>query len=172
MPTLSLRALVILICSALSLLVLGLPVLHAATVTQLQDVSEVTRHSIITTIAGNGVAGGSGDDGPATQATLNTPASLAIDTAGNVFVADAFNHRIRKISPRGDITILVGTGEAGADGDGGPAADARLRLPLGVAVDSAGTLYIADTYNHRIRKVTSEGIISTIAGTGSFRLQR
>ncbi len=166
MPTLSLRALVILICSALSLLVLGLPVLHAASLAQVQDVSEVTRHSIITTIAGNGVAGGSGDDGPATQATLNTPASLAIDTAGNVFVADAFNHRIRKISPSGDVTTLVGTGEAGADGDGGTAADARLRLPLGVAVDSAGTLYIADTYNHRIRKVTSEGIISTIAGTG------
>ena len=166
MPALSLRALVALFCSVLSLLVLGLPVLHAATVTQLQDVSEVTRHSIITTIAGNGVAGGSGDDGPATQATLNTPASLAIDTAGNVFVADAFNHRIRKISPSGDVTTLVGTGEAGADGDGGPAADARLRLPLGVAVDSAGTLYIADTYNHRIRKVTSDGIISTVAGTG------
>ncbi|MCY4437437.1 MAG: NHL repeat-containing protein [Chloroflexi bacterium] len=165
-PAPSLRALVILLCFALTLLLPGLPALHAAGLAQVQDDSEVTRHSIITTIAGNGVAGGSGDNGPATRATLNTPASLAIDAAGNVFVADAFNHRIRKISPSGDITTLVGTGEAGADGDGGPAADARLRLPLGVAVDSAGTLYIADTYNHRIRKVTSEGIISTIAGTG------
>ena len=165
-PAPSLRALVILLCFALTLLLPGLPALHAAGLAQVQDASEVTRHSIITTIAGNGVAGGSGDNGPATRATLNTPASLAIDAAGNVFVADAFNHRIRKISPSGDITTLVGTGEAGADGDGGPAADARLRLPLGVAVDSAGTLYIADTYNHRIRKVTAEGIISTIAGTG------
>ena len=165
-PTPSLRAVLILFSSALFLLLSGFPMLQAAGISQVEHASEVTRHSIITTLAGNGVAGGSGDGGPAKQATLNTPASLAIDTAGNVFVADAFNHRIRKISPSGDISTLVGTGEAGADGDGGPAADARLRLPMGVAVDSEGSVYIADTYNHRIRKVTPEGIISTIAGAG------
>ena len=163
---LSLRALVAPFCFALALLVLGLPVIHAAAVTQIQSASEITRQSIITTIAGNGIASGSGDGGLATQATLNTPASIAIDATGNVYVADAFNHRVRRITPDGVITAFAGTGQAGFDGDGAHAIDAQLRSPLGVAVDNSGTLYIADTYNHRIRKVTSDGIISTIAGTG------
>ena len=162
----ALRALVALCCAALTLLVLGLPALQAAAVTQMQSASEVTRHSIITTIAGNGIASASGDGGLAVEATLNTPASIAIDAAGNVYVADAFNHRIRRIAPDGVITTLAGTGEAGAEGDGGPARNAQLRVPMGVAVDGAGALYIADTYNHRIRRVTPDGIISTIAGTG------
>ena len=76
------------------------------------------------------------------EATLNTPAGIAIDAAGNVYIADAFNHRIRQIAPDGVITTLAGTGEAGADGDGGQASDARLRTPLGVALDADGTLIL------------------------------
>ena len=162
----SLRALVTLSCLALAVLCAGLPTLRASAALQMQSASEVTRHSTITTIGGNGIASGSGDGGPATQATLNTPASIAIDTSGNVYVADAFNHRVRKIAPDGVITAFAGTGQAGADGDGAQARDAQLRSPLGVAVDEAGNLYIADTYNHRIRKVSTDGTISTIAGTG------
>ncbi len=162
-----LRSLATVSCLALALLSIGLPTLHAAAAQQAHSASEVTRHSIITTIGGNGIASGSGDGGPATQATLNTPASIAIDTSGNVYVADAFNHRVRKIAPDGVITAFAGTGQAGADGDGAQARDAQLRSPLGVAVDGAGNLYIADTYNHRIRKVSTDGIISTIAGTGN-----
>lgn len=162
-----LRALAVLISFALTVLIPGSHIAHAAAVTQEQSASEITRDSTITTIVGNGIASGSGDGGPATQATLNTPASIAIDAAGNVYVADAFNHRVRRVTPDGTITALVGTGQAGFDGDGAQAIDAQLRTPLGVAVDSAGSLYIADTYNHRIRKVAQGGIISTIAGTGA-----
>ena len=165
-PAPSLRALAVTLCSALALLVLGLPIVHASAVKQTPSASEITRFSIITTLAGNGIASGSGDGGPATQATLNTPASVAIDTSGNVYVADAFNHRVRRVAPDGVITAYAGTGQAGFDGDGAQAVDAQLRSPLGVAVDGAGNLYIADTYNHRIRKVTADGIVSTIAGTG------
>ena len=130
----------------------GLPALQASSHLLPQHESVVTRFSLITTIAGNGIASSSGDGSQAVEATLNTPAGLAIDTAGNVYIADAFNHKIRQIAPDGVITTLAGTGEAGAEGDGGQASDARLRTPLGVALDSDGTLYIADTYNHRIRK--------------------
>ena len=167
-----LRALTAPLYAALALLILALPgpqsvaAAQAQPVAQAQHESEVTRSSIITTIAGNGIAGGSGEGAPALEATLNAPASLAIDTAGNVYVADAFNHRIRRVAPDGVITTVAGTGEAGADGDGGQARDARLRRPLGVAVDAAGALYVADTYNHRIRKVTAAGVITTVAGTG------
>ncbi len=167
-----LRALTAPLYAAVALLVLALPgpqsvaAVQAQPVAQAQHESEVTRSSIITTIAGNGIAGGSGEGVPALEATLNTPASLAIDTAGNVYVADAFNHRVRRVAPDGVITTVAGTGEAGADGDGGQARDARLRRPLGVAVDAAGALYVADTYNHRIRKVTAAGVITTVAGTG------
>ena len=145
---------------------IGLPALQAAAVQQPLHESVVTRFSLITTIAGNGIASSSGDGSQAVEATLNTPAGLAIDTAGNVYIADAFNHKIRQIAPDGTISTFAGTGEAGAEGDGGQARDARLRTPLGVALDSDGTLYIADTYNHRIRKVTIDGTISTIAGSG------
>ena len=148
------------------MLLVGAPALRAVESQQYLYESEVTRHSTITTIAGNGIASGSGDDGPATEATLNTPAALAVDPMGIVYVADAFNHRIRRIAPDGAITTIAGTGEAGVTGDGGVAVDARLRSPLGIAIDGEGSIYIADTYNHRIRKVTPDGVISTIAGTG------
>lgn len=144
----------------------AMPVAQAAPSPQFPQTSEVTRFSTITTIAGNGIASGSGDGGPALDATLHTPADMAVDSSGNVYVADAFNHRIRRIAADGAITTVAGTGEVGDDGDGGPAGDARLRTPLSVALGADGTLYIADTYNHRIRMVSTEGIISTIAGTG------
>ena len=169
---LRLRALTAPLYAALALLILALSgpqtvaAAQAQPVAQAQHESEVTRSSIITTIAGNGIAGGSGEGVPALEATLNAPASLAIDIAGNVYVADAFNHRIRRVAPDGVITTVAGTGEAGSDGDGGQARDARLRRPLGVAVDAAGALYVADTYNHRIRKVTAAGVITTVAGMG------
>jgi trimeric autotransporter adhesin len=120
----------------------------------------------ITTVAGNGTAGFSGDGGPATSAQLVFPQSVAVDSAGNLYIADYTNHRIRKVS-NGVITTIAGNGTPGFSGDNGPATSAQLNLPRGVAVDSAGNLYIADTNNSRIRKV-SNGLITTVAGNGTF----
>jgi len=123
---------------------------------------------IITTIAGNGTFAYSGDGGPATSASLNFPVGLAFDGAGNLYIADAGNNRIRRVAAgTGVITTVVGNGAYGYFGDGGPAINSRLANPLDVQLDSAGNLYIADWNNNRIRKVTaSNGIISTIAGNG------
>jgi hypothetical protein len=121
-------------------------------------------NSTITTIAGTGIAGFGGDGGLATSAYLDTPTGVAVDSSGNVYIADAHNQRIREVRG-GTITTIAGTGAAGYSGDGGRATSAQLALPSGVAVDSSGTLYIADTNNQRIRKV-SGGTITTIAGTG------
>ncbi len=118
----------------------------------------------ITTVAGNGQQGFTGDGGPATSAALNQPSAVALDAADNLYIADSSNHRIRKVS-NGTITTLAGNGTAGFSGDSGAATSAALNFPQGVAVDAAGDVYIADTKNHRIRKVTS-GTISTIAGNG------
>lgn len=136
-----------------------------------RDIRKVTADGIITTIAGNGAAGYSGDGGPATEAALNEPRCVAVDAVGNVYVADTVNHRIRKVSPDGIITTAVGSGSTGYgyggfSGDGGPATDARLNLPAGVAIDGFGNLYIADSSNHRVRAVGADGIITTIAGSG------
>ncbi len=95
-------------------------------------------------MAGNGTAGFSGDNGPATSAELNVPAGVAVDSAGNLYIADYGNNRIRKVS-NGVITTVAGNGTAGFSGDNGPATSAELNMPGGVAVDSAGNLYIADT---------------------------
>ncbi len=118
----------------------------------------------IATIAGNGVYRYSGDGGPAVNAALNQPDGVAPDSAGNLFIADYENNRIRKVSG-GTITTVAGIGAMGFSGDGGPAASALLYIPKGVATDSAGNLYIADTGNLRIRKVTG-GTITTVAGGG------
>jgi uncharacterized protein (TIGR03437 family) len=119
---------------------------------------------IITTIAGNGDAGFSGDGGPATSAMLNLPGGTAIDSVGNLYIADGFNGRVREVSG-GRITTVAGNGGFGFSGDGGPATSATLYLPGDVAVDSFGNLYIADYDNQRIRKV-SAGTITTVAGNG------
>jgi trimeric autotransporter adhesin len=121
----------------------------------------------ILTVAGNGEAAFSGDGGPATLARLTVPAQLAVGPAGDLFIADAFNHVIRKVSLEGVITTVAGTGQPGFSGDGGPAAQARLNVPVGVAVDAAGNLFIADLLNQRIRKVNTTGIITTLAGGGT-----
>jgi len=129
-------------------------------------VYRVAVNGTLTVIAGTGIAGFSGDGGPATSAQLSDPRHLAVDRAGNLFIADQFNHRIRKVTPEGVISTVVGRGDPGFSGDGGPAAAARLGYPAAVAVDRTGNLFIADTGNHRIRVVTPEGVINTLAGTG------
>jgi sugar lactone lactonase YvrE len=120
----------------------------------------------ITTLAGTGKAGYDGDGGPAVAAKLNHPTSVDVDRAGNVFIADSANHRIRKVAPDGTIATFAGTGQSGFSGDGGPAAAAQLSGPYGVRVDGRGNVYIADSRNRRVRKVTPDGIITTVAGDG------
>jgi trimeric autotransporter adhesin len=125
---------------------------------------------VITTVAGNGGKVSSGDGGKATSARLNDPQSVAVDALGNIYIVDEFSHRIRMISGiNGLITTVAGTGEVGYSGDGGQAMSARLNFPKGVAVDASGNIYIVDTANHCIRKVTkSTGVITTVAGGGDY----
>ncbi len=122
----------------------------------------------ITTYAGTGTPGYGGDDGPATAARLYLPMEIAADAAGNLYIADYGNHRIRKVAAAtGIISTAAGTGEAGFSGDGGPAAEAQLDNPTGVAADAAGNLFIVDRENQRLRRVdAATGIITTVAGTG------
>jgi YD repeat-containing protein len=122
--------------------------------------------NIITTVAGNGSEGYSGDGGPATEANLCYPYDIAVDAAGNIFIADLWNHCIRKVDASGVITTVAGTGTSGYSGDGALATEAQLYYPNGIAVDAAGNIFIADYYNSRIRKVDASGIITTMAGTG------
>ncbi len=129
-------------------------------------VRKVDTNGIITTAAGNGIEGYSGDGGPATQAQLGYPPGVAVDTQGNLYIADDYNHRIRKVDTNGIISTFAGNGIGGFGGDGGPATQAQLLWPSGVAVDTLGNLYIADTYNNRIRKVDKNGTITTVAGNG------
>jgi uncharacterized protein (TIGR03437 family) len=121
---------------------------------------------IVYTLAGTGVAGYSGDGGPATAAQVNFPIGMCLDSAGNLYFADYRNHRVRKVTPAGVITTVAGTGVAGFSGDGGPATSAQLDYPYGVTVDSAGNVYIADSDNNRVRRVSPAGIVTTVAGTG------
>src|SRR5437667_4716858 len=111
----------------------------------------------IVTVAGTGAAGYAGDNGPATQALLNGPFGLALDAAGNLYIADTYNFRVRKLSPEGTITTVAGTGQAGFSGDSGKATDAQVKFLGSVVVDAAGSLFIADFYNHRVRKVSPDG---------------
>jgi trimeric autotransporter adhesin len=122
---------------------------------------------VSTVIAGTGVLGFSGDTGPAVSARLNTPRGVAVDAAGNVYIADTSNHRIRKIDTSGTITTIAGTGTGTFGGDNAAATAARVNSPQGVAVDSAGNVFIADTSNNRIRKIDTGGNISTVAGNGT-----
>jgi sugar lactone lactonase YvrE len=123
----------------------------------------------ITTVAGNGIAGFSGDGGSATSASLNYPDGVAVDASDNVYIGDARNNRIRKVDVKTTvITTVAGTGIAGYSGDGGLATNAKLNFPSRPAIDSNGNMYIADVNNHRIRRVdATTGMIVTIAGTGT-----
>lgn len=128
----------------------------------------VNPEGIITTVAGTGSAGFSGDGGLAVNAQLNGPWDIALDMAGNLYFADSENNRIRRISPNGIITTIAGTGEAGFSGDGGFAIDAKLDFPTGLAVSNDGSIYIASYKNNRIRRISPDGIITTVAGTGNL----
>ena len=129
--------------------------------------SGMSRGGTITTIAGTGIRGFSGDGGQATSAQLAGPDAVAVDGSGNVYIADRENHRVRRVSSGGTITTIAGTGQSGFSGDGGPAASAQLDLPSGVALDGQGNIYIADLGNDRIRKMRPGGTITTFAGGGT-----
>src|SRR5580704_12248075 len=122
--------------------------------------------NIISTAVGTGEKGFAGDGGPAAHALLNGPFDVCFDRAGNLFFSDTFNNRIRRVDARGIIATIAGNGDKGYSGDGGPATDAALNEPYGIVVDRAGTLYVADRLNRRVRRIdAATGIISTIAGT-------
>jgi len=133
---------------------------------QLNDTNFFT-NGIITTVAGNGTSGSSGDGGPATSAQLNNPVGIAADQMGNFFIADTITHRIRKVDANGIITTVAGNGSGSFSGDGAAATNASLNQPYAVALDGFGDLFIADTGNNRIRKVDTNGIITTVAGGGT-----
>src|SRR5262249_50275754 len=124
-------------------------------------IRQINPSGIITSVAGR-----TDDGGPASSAQLNYPNVVAADSAGNLFIADTDSNRVRKVSTAGIITTVVGNGTVGFSGDGGPASVAKLNYPAGIATDTNGNLYIADTRNNRIRKVTPRGVITTIAGNG------
>jgi uncharacterized protein (TIGR03437 family) len=128
-------------------------------------VEKIDTGGIITAFAGTGKPSANlGDGGPANKASLNTPVGLDIDSAGNIYIADLANNRIRKVDTAGIITTVAGSNAMGFGGDGGKATDAMLNNPHGVAVDKAGNIYIADTNNFVVRKVNASGIITTLAG--------
>ena len=129
-------------------------------------VRKIDTAGMISTLAGTGERGYGGDDGPAVEARLSFPAGVAVDAEGNVYVADSWNHRVRRIDPGGLITTLAGRGYRGYIGNGGPAAQAALANPTGLSVDSQGNVYVADTWNHRVRRIDGSGVISTFAGSG------
>ncbi|MBI4384304.1 MAG: SMP-30/gluconolactonase/LRE family protein [Nitrospinae bacterium] len=126
------------------------------------------REGIITTVAGNGTAGWGGDDGPATAASLNFPSAVALDRAGDLYISDRSNNRIRKVDKKGVIATVAGRGLPEYGGDFGPAADAFLKYPFGIVFDKADNLYIADRGNNRVRKVDARGVITTVAGDGMY----
>lgn len=130
-------------------------------------IRKIDTSGMITTIAGTGFAGVLGDGGPAVSAQVNEPEDVAVDSHGNLYIADYGNSKIRKIDASGTITTIAGTGSIGYGGDGGPATSAVLNLPTGVAVDTVGNVYIADYQNSRIRKIDTSGVITTLAGTGT-----
>lgn len=132
-----------------------------------QRVRKIDSAGTITTIAGNGTAGFSGDGGQAVDAQLNDPVSLALDPAGNVYIADNLNHRVRKVTPDGKITTIAGIGRGFYFGDNGPATKDDMRYPRGLVIGGDGSLYIAEGGGDRIRRVDPAGIITTVAGDGA-----
>ncbi|MET7391854.1 NHL repeat-containing protein, partial [Streptomyces sp. NPDC005534] len=150
-----------------------LPTLRAAQLAEVSRICPVLAPAVtaqlrrrLTTVAGTGEEGFNGDGQPATAAQLFYPRGVAADVHGNLYIADSQSERVRKVDAEGTITTVAGTGERGFNGDDRPATTAQLDRPSGVAVDVHGTLYIADTYGHRVRKVDAEGTITTVAGTG------
>jgi sugar lactone lactonase YvrE len=140
-----------------------------------KDSGIITTHatqagSIISTIAGNGTAGFTGDGGNANNSELNKPKAIAIDTFGNIYITDYVNERIRKISPSGIISTFAGTGIAGYSGDGGSAVNCQINGANGITTDISGNVYFADEGNKVIRKINLSGIITTIAGGGTSGL--
>lgn len=131
-------------------------------------IRKVNASGIITTVAGNGTAGFSGDGGSASSAKLSNPYEVVIDAAGNIYIPDAGNNRIRKINSSGVISTFAGNGIAGYNGDGGPATSASLHIPWFCAIDNAGNLYVSDALNSVVRKITHSGVITTYAGNGLF----
>lgn len=131
-------------------------------------IRRIDRQGTISTVAGSGREGFAGDGGPALEARFRWPMGLAFDRRGNLYVADFFNQRVRRIDPGGTISTFAGTGERGSSGDGGPAAGARLNGPTDLAVDARGNLYVADSNNHRVRRIDAAPphLIRTVAGTG------
>ena len=134
----------------------------------LNSVFRLNPSGLVIRIAGTTWPGFSGDGGPAASAQLNDPRGVASDAAGNIFIADSRNARIRKVSPDGLVSTVAGAGGCCFSGDGGPAVNAQFETPFAVAVDGAGNLFVADIYGSRVRKISSSGIISTIAGDGSY----
>jgi class 3 adenylate cyclase/sugar lactone lactonase YvrE len=132
--------------------------------TENNRIRRVEASGVITTFAGTGDPGFLGDGGPAASAQLSAPQGLALDSDGDLFIADTTNNRIRKVDPGGRISTVAGSGEAGFSGDGGPATAAKLNLPVAVAVSSTAILYVVDTENNRVRKVDLGGTITTLAG--------
>jgi trimeric autotransporter adhesin len=134
-----------------------------------RDNSRIRRimNGVIKTYAGNGATGYSGDGGSATAANFSQPSAVAVDSSGNLYIADFNNSRIRKVLPNGTIGTVAGNGSTGFTGDGGQAIAAQIGKPIGVAIDSAGNFYIADSNHFQVRKVTTDGVISTVTGTGT-----
>jgi sugar lactone lactonase YvrE len=124
------------------------------------------RGGIVDTVAGTGEKGYAGDGGPGTEAALSWPSALELDAAGNLYIAETRNHVVRRLAPDGTLTTVAGTGTAGFAGDGGPATQARLDQPYGLALGEDGSLYVADRGNFRVRRIAPDGTITTLAGTG------
>jgi sugar lactone lactonase YvrE len=130
-------------------------------------IRKVSAAGIMTTSAGDGSANFAGDGGQATQAAFDFPADVKLDDAGNLYIADAYGHRVRRIAPNGIVTTIAGNGTPGFSGDGGLATKAQLNTPVAVAVDGKGNVYVSDQNNVRVRKVTPDGVITTYAGGGN-----